>query len=69
MSTHLQKGDTIQPATAALVGTLDAEIIAQVRQSAYSLSARRLTLNEQNPRVLVGDKCYVDNYIIGTYLD
>jgi len=68
MSTHLWEGNTIQPATSALIGTLDAGITPWIKQSACPLSARRLTLNKQNPRISVGDECYIDNYTIGHLL-
>lgn len=51
-----------------IAGTSDARTAAWIRQSSCPSRARRLTLNKQNPRISVGDKCDVDNYIIGSLL-
>lgn len=67
MSTHLWGGG-IQFNLQQIAGTSGAGTAAWIKQSSCPSRARRLTLNKQNPRISVGDKCDVDNYIIGSLL-
>ena len=67
MSTHLWEEIRFNPQP-ALAGAFDAGIIAWIKQSSCPSSARRWTLDKQNPRISVGDKCYIDPYIKGHLL-